>query len=100
MYKEITDYPALSLFAELLAVPSPSGCEGRLAQVIRRKLDAWGYAHQTDPAGNLIVRLEGRRPEAPLCCLVSHMDEIGVVVTRIEPDGSLRVDRSGGLYPW
>jgi putative aminopeptidase FrvX len=28
------------------------------------------------------------------------MDEIGLVVTNIESDGSLRVDRSGGLHPW
>jgi putative aminopeptidase FrvX len=28
------------------------------------------------------------------------MDEIGMVVTRVEADGTLRVDRSGGLYPW
>lgn len=100
MYPQITNHPALSLFSELLAVPSPSGREERVAQIIRDKLNDWGYDHQTDGAGNVIVRLKGRQPDAPLCCLAAHMDEIGMVVTRIEPDGSLRVDRSGGLYPW
>jgi putative aminopeptidase FrvX len=95
-----TDHPILSLFADLLSVPSPSGREERLAQVIRSKLDAWGYDHHTDSIGNVIVRLEGRQPEAPLCCLAAHIDEIGMVVTNIEPDGSLRVDASGGLLPW
>jgi putative aminopeptidase FrvX len=28
------------------------------------------------------------------------MDEIGMVVTRIETDGKLQVTRSGGLHPW
>jgi putative aminopeptidase FrvX len=28
------------------------------------------------------------------------MDEIGMVITRVEPDGTLKVSRSGGLYPW
>jgi putative aminopeptidase FrvX len=28
------------------------------------------------------------------------MDEIGMVVTRVEADGILKVDRSGGLRPW
>lgn len=96
----LTEFPAMRLFSELLAVPSPSGREEGLAQVIRDKLDDWGYDHQTDGAGNVIVRLPGRQSDSPLCCLVAHMDEIGMVVTHIEPDGSLRVDRSGGLYPW
>jgi putative aminopeptidase FrvX len=64
------------------------------------KLDGWGYTPCVDGAGNVIVALEGRHPEAPLCCFAAHMDEVGLVVTRIESDGSLRVDRSGWLFPW
>jgi len=96
----MTDHPALTLFTELLAVPSPSGREERVAQIVRDKLDSWGYPYRTDGAGNVTVRLVGRQPDAPLCCIAAHMDEIGFVVTDIEADGSLRVDRSGGLYPW
>jgi putative aminopeptidase FrvX len=59
-----------------------------------------GYEYEQDAAGNLLVRLNGRNPHAPLTIYASHMDEIGFVVTRIEPDGRLRVDRSGGLHPW
>jgi putative aminopeptidase FrvX len=100
MDTRIANQPALSLFVELLAAPAPSGREEQIAQLIRNKLDTWGYEHRTDEAGNVIVRVEGRQPAAPLCCINAHLDEIGMVVTRIEPDGSLRVDRSGGLYPW
>ena len=100
MNTQVADHPALSLFNEILAVPSPSGREERVAQIIRDRLDAWGYDHDTDGAGNVMVRLQGRRPEAPLCMFAAHMDEIGLVVTRIEPGGWLQVDRSGGLYPW
>ncbi len=96
----VADHPVLSLFSKLLAAPSPSGCESRLAQGVREHLESWGYSPQTDGVGNLFVRLEGRNVDARLCCLAAHMDEIGVVVTSIEPDGSLRVDRSGGLHPW
>lgn len=92
-------HPALTLFTDLL-VASPSGREERVAEIVRRKLDAWGYPHETDPAGNVLVRLAGQNPGAPLVCYAAHMDEIGMVVTAIEADGSLRVDRSGGLYPW
>lgn len=93
-------YPTLNLFSELLSAPAPSGYESQIATLIRAKLDAWGYAHATDGAGNVSVRLPGRQPEKGLLCLAAHIDEIGFVVTKVEADGVLRVDRSGGLYPW
>lgn len=97
---QLTDHPALSLFTELLAVPSPSGREEQVAQIVREKVESWGYRPHTDGAGNVMVRLEGRRADAPLCCFAAHMDEIGFVVTQVDSDGSLRVARSGGLHPW
>jgi putative aminopeptidase FrvX len=93
-------HPALTLFSELLSVPAPSGYEQAIAAIVRAKLDGWGYAHTTDAAGNISVRLPGRQPAAPLLCLAAHIDEIGMIVTKVEADGSLRVTRSGGLYAW
>jgi putative aminopeptidase FrvX len=94
------EHPAVQLLAKLLSVPSPSGWERTLAAVVQAKLDDMGYPHELDSAGNVLVRLPGRNPSAPLCIFASHMDEIGFVVTRIEADGRLCVDRSGGLLPW
>ena len=93
-------HPALTLFSELLTVASPSGWEMALASLIRAKLEGWGYAPEVDGAGNVFVRLDGRAPDGPLVCYAAHMDEIGLVVHRIEPDGTLRVDRLGGLHAW
>jgi putative aminopeptidase FrvX len=56
--------------------------------------------HEPDAVGNVIVRLPGQNAAAPLCVLAAHIDEIGVVVTAVNADGSLQVDRSGGLMPW
>lgn len=94
------EHPAISLFRDLLAIPSPSGFEAGLARVVRDKLTGLGYTPSGDHAGNVFVRLPGRNPQAPLVCLAAHMDEIGFVVTAIEADGVLRVDRHGGLYAW
>jgi putative aminopeptidase FrvX len=93
-------HPALSLFTDLLAAPSVSGNEAAIAAVICEKLTAMGYPYERGPDGNILVRLTGRDPDGPLVCLASHMDELGMVVTAIGKDGSLRVNRSGGLYPW
>jgi putative aminopeptidase FrvX len=97
---QVKAHPTLRLLADLLAVPSPSGREESMAGIVRRELDTLGFTHETDGAGSVLVRLDGRSPDAPLCCYASHMDEIGVVVTAVEPDGSLRVNRTGGLMPW
>ena len=92
-------HPALELFAELL-VPSLSGSEGKLAAVIQKKLAELGYDPIFDHSGNILVHLTGKDTQAPLFVFAAHMDEIGMVVTRIEMDGRLRVTCSGGLYPW
>lgn len=99
MPTDSTSHPALTLFSELL-VAAPSGREERIAGIVRAKLDAIGVAHETDGAGNILVRLAGRDADGRLTVYAAHMDEIGMVVTRIEANGDLRVDRSGGLHPW
>ena len=83
------DHPALKLFSDLLAVPAPSGREERVAEIVRAKLDGLGCRHETDGAGNVTVRLDGRMREARPLVFAAHLDEIGMVVTGIEPDGSL-----------
>ena len=94
-----TTHPALTLLSQLL-VAAPSGREEGIAAIVQARLDALGVAHTRDGAGNLLVRLAGRASDGPLTCYAAHLDEIGMVITRIEANGDLRVDRSGGLYPW
>lgn len=94
----LVNHTALELFTELLEAPAPSGREERIAKIIRAKLDALSYPHETDGAGNISVPLAGRNA-APLVVMASHMDEIGMVVTAVHEDGSLSVNRSGGLFP-
>lgn len=52
-----------------------------------------------DPFGNLIGKVFGERKEAPPIRLMAHMDEISMIVKRINEDGSLRVDPLGGILP-
>jgi len=100
MNAQTIDHPAMNLFCDLLDVPAPSGGEQAVAAIVRAKLDALGVAHRTDAAGNVIVRLDGADADGSPRVIAAHMDEIGAVVTGLEPDGVLRMDRSGGLLPW
>ena len=51
----------------------------------------------TDYTGNVVCVLN---PDAPFkVMLAAHIDEIGLIVTHIQPDGLLRVSKSGGICP-
>ena len=92
--------PALDLLKTLLNVSSPSGREHQLAHVVTQLVRDIGFDTEQDPSGNVLVRLAGRDSSLPLRCYASHIDELGMVVTKVEADGTLRVKRSGGLYPF
>lgn len=94
------NHAGLSLFSELLDIPSPSGHESRMAAALMSKLSEMAYQPELDAAGNVLVRIEGQHPARPTICYAAHMDEIGMTVTQIHVDGSLGVDRLGGLLPW
>ncbi|MFC2077573.1 M20/M25/M40 family metallo-hydrolase [Candidatus Bipolaricaulota bacterium] len=100
MKRSNVDHEGLTLFEELLGIPAPSGFERPMAEFLVEKLKGWGFEPSLDDAGNVSVLLEGKGDDAPLVCLAAHIDEIGMVVTQIGADGSLRVTRSGGLHPW
>jgi putative aminopeptidase FrvX len=89
----------LSIFRELVGIASPTGREEALAQAVRGRVAALGYTAATDGAGNVTVPLDAGRQGAGKVVLASHLDEIALVVTGVAGDGSLRVDRSGGLLP-
>ena len=51
-----------------------------------------------DAAGNLIGKMNGPNKSAPAIRLMTHMDEISMIVKKINEDGSLRVNPLGGSY--
>lgn len=89
----------LELFMELLAIPSPSGMEKAIADFIIDKCKKLGYNPKKDKTGNVYVEIEGINQNETYC-LAAHIDEIGLMVTKINPDGSLNVERVGGSIPW
>ncbi|MFH1024686.1 MAG: M20/M25/M40 family metallo-hydrolase [Planctomycetota bacterium] len=97
--RDASKHPAVTLLSELLAIPSPGGREQKMAALVVRKAKALGFSAETDPAGNVVIRIGRPKERKPLVMLAAHMDEIALVVTRIEPDGRLRVEPSGGLLP-
>ena len=85
-----------ALAAELMTIPGLSGHEGRVRRRLASEMRAFGIATKTDMLGNLIASApgEGARPSV---MLFAHMDQLGFVVRKIEPDGLVRLERLGGV---
>jgi tetrahedral aminopeptidase len=71
----------------------PSGHEQGVRELIRAALPR-GVESRVDAMGSLIVRRPGSGRRV---MLAAHMDEIGIVVTHIDPKGFLRFGPVGGV---
>jgi putative aminopeptidase len=95
---------SLDLLAELSHLPGLPGREQAVAELIQRSLPA-GWESSVDALGNLVASRgdEGRRPgvgrpsRKRRVMLMAHMDEVGLIVRRITPQGFLLVERLGGM---
>jgi putative aminopeptidase len=85
---------SFTILKELIEVPGVSGFEEPVRQKVRAHLPAWTKP-ELDSKGNLSVTF-GSGTEHLF--FVGHLDEVGYVVTRINDDGTLSVERRGGFY--
>ena len=76
---------------ELCSVTGVSGREENVRQLLIKKLKV---PYQVDNVGNLIVELgEGEETVA----IMAHMDEIGLIITGVNNDGTLNFRKIGGF---
>lgn len=85
-----------SLLTDLMLIPGLSGHEGRVRRYLKRRMVELGLATATDRLGNLIATLKGD-DGAPSVMLFTHMDQLGFIVRKIEPNGLIRIERLGGV---
>ena len=80
------------LTLDLMAVPGLSGHEDRVRSRIHDHLNP--LPTQSDRLGNLWTTVDGA---GPVVLLFTHMDQLGFILRKIEPDGFLRLERLGGV---
>ncbi|WP_373502176.1 M42 family metallopeptidase [Aestuariivirga sp.] len=80
----------------LMMIPGLSGYEGNVRRYIKAELHALGLATRTDRLGNLIATIAGD-DELPSVMFIAHMDQLGLIVRKIEANGLIRVERLGGV---
>ena len=82
---------------DLLAVDSTTGFSGPLDEVLMDKCRAMGFAPRRLNKGGVRVDLGG---EGRPIFITAHGDDIGLMVRRILPDGTLEVYQVGGYPPF
>ncbi len=85
-----------TLLDELIRTPGISGREEKVRNLMAGQMNRLGATIAIDAMGNLIGHLPGKGPRV---ALMAHMDEVGFMVSRIEPEGFIRVMPVGGVDP-
>lgn len=88
-----------ALLEELLLARGPGGQEEEVRDICHRVLEPLCDELWSDPAGNLIGLVRAPEPAEGAIRVMAHLDEIAMVVKRIDEDGALRVFALGGAYP-
>ena len=103
MPKDKSGLPAISnpskqanILTNLISFFGASGKESEVRDYISRQVKPYVDRIWVDKTGNLIAHKKGR---APKVMLAAHMDEIGLMVKRIDSRGMIYCTAIGGLDP-
>lgn len=88
---------AMELLREYMLTPAGCGYEAGMAHKLQDSLRPFADQIHIDKAGNVIARIEGSDQEAPCTMLFAHMDQVGFVVTNVDANGYLRVNKNGSV---
>ncbi|MFC4768930.1 M42 family metallopeptidase [Effusibacillus consociatus] len=85
---------------ELMETPGVPGYEQNIAQKVESYFRRYTSDVRIDKMGNLIAHIQGAGSEPrPRIMIATHMDEIGLIVTKIEAGGFIRFSQLGGFDP-
>ena len=87
----------LEQFRNLLSIDSTTGQFREIQNYIISEIERLGFSYTVSHKGGVIADLGG---EGNTLCLSAHLDDIGLMVRKINPDGTLNVCSVGGLYPF
>lgn len=84
----------MELLEKLINSYGVSGDEGEIRELIKKEIEKYVDETYTDKFGNLIAHRKGKVPRV---MLAAHMDEIGLMVKRINPKGKIIFATIGGI---
>lgn len=95
------DNQIFNLLQQLINARGPCGQEDEVRILCEKELHTLADEMWVDAAGNLIGKISGSENTSDgNINLMVHMDELSLIVKRINEDGSLRVNPLGGIFPF
>ena len=95
--KHFDEKYVLDTFQALLGIDSTTGQFREIQTWTENEVRRLGFEPQTTHKGGVIVDLGG---EGDPLVVTAHLDNIGLMVRKINADGTLNVCSIGGLYPF
>ncbi len=94
--KNFDENYCLETFRSLLAIDSTTGQFREIQDWVSAEIERLGYTPVKTHKGGVMADLGG---EGNPLIIAAHLDDIGLMVRKINADGTLKVCRIGGLYP-
>ena len=85
-----------AVLKEFMLTPAPSGYEREMVYKLKEHFIPWCDETTIDQTGNCAGFIRGTG-EPKKIMVFAHVDQLGFIVRRVEPDGFLQVDRLGGV---
>jgi tetrahedral aminopeptidase len=85
------------LLKELCGKVGPSGFEQDIQRFIIEQIKDHADEYHVDSLGNVIAKVAATNNDYPSILFAAHSDEIGFIVKKIEPNGTLRFEKVGGF---
>src|SRR4051812_49605412 len=91
----------MDLLQELLWAYGPAGQEEAVRDICRRELEPLTDELWVDAARNLVGVIRGgdRADAGQATKVLAHLDELSMLVKRVESDGTLHLTPLGTMYP-
>lgn len=89
--------PDWKLLEQLCVIHAVSGREDRMTAFVRDRIRPLVDEVHVDNLGNVVGILKGAKYPDHRLMLQAHMDELGLIVRNITPDGFLLIERVGGM---
>ncbi|HET6352408.1 MAG TPA: M42 family metallopeptidase [Coriobacteriia bacterium] len=87
----------LQFLKDLVEAPSPSGYEQPAARIFRERLTGVADEVETNVMGSVHAVLKGKDAKGVSVMLAGHIDEIGLMVNYITPEGYIAFASIGGV---
>jgi len=81
----------------LTSIPALSGLEDKMIKEMVERLKPLADIVEVDRLGNVTATFKGLDDKEPTLLVFAHVDELGLMIRKVEKNGFLRFDRIGGM---